>query len=121
MASPILRYAALAVILLSLAAALLYYRGEATAARLQRDAARQALNVAMEANKQQQAAIERITKLRDQSDRLLEQFISVAERINTDQAEITASVIDLKEANSDVRALLSTAVPDDLRRVLNKR
>lgn len=100
---------------------MLYYRGnaiEASAARMRAEGDRdRALAAVQTAN----AAIDRITRMRDADDRLLLDLSNQITRLTEVTAETYASVTELERTNDDVRAYLSGAIPDDLRRVLNTR
>lgn len=105
---------------LALGSGVLWYRGEAIAAAAERDRARADLAVAADANAAQQATIGRLRAEAEANDRLVAKMADDIAAINSAVAETNEAIVDLKEANEDVRAYLGTAVPPDVERLLNR-
>lgn len=113
-------YLAAAFIMACLVAGLLWYRAEAASAGAERDRARADLQVAADANAAQQATIGRLQADAAKNDQLVAQMADDLDAINKSLAETTTALDDLKATNEDVRTYLSGAVPDALKRVLNR-
>ncbi|BCH20162.1 hypothetical protein [Mesorhizobium sp. L-2-11] len=114
-----LRIAALAVFL-AVAALALWYRGEAISAEADRDRAIADLNTAVDANKAQEETIGRLRASAAANDRIIAKIAADVATISTNTTETNQAIGDLKDANEDVRAYLSTVVPADLKRVLDR-
>ena len=113
-------YLAGAFIVACLVAGLLWYRSEATAALAERDRARADLAVAVDANNAAQATIGRLRATQAANDKLVAEMADQLEAINRQIAETNDALSDLKATNEDVRTYLSGAVPDELKRLLNR-
>lgn len=105
------------VVVLALVAAVLWYRGEAAAARADLDAAQAALSVAEEANKAQTKAIAVLQEQARLADELTAELTEQLQHLAFDNASKAAELAALKEKNPDVRTYLDTPVPDALRRL----
>lgn len=114
-------FAALAITFAVLAGAALWYRGEAIEAAGERDRAKTELATAVAVNASQKAAIERLTAFREMDDKLLVELQDKLSALATQTQRTTDAVRDLETTSADVKAYLSSPVPDDLRRVLNNR
>lgn len=113
-----LRLAALAAFLAIVGMAL-WYRSEAISAEAARERIAGQLATVAEVNRQQQATIERITRMRQNDDRILSDLTNEIARLTDVAAQTQESVTELEKTNENVRAYLAGAIPDDLRRVLN--
>ena len=113
--------AAAGLAFMALAGVALWYRGEAISATAEAERARAALAVAVEANEAQADAIRRLTELSDRTETILADIAGKLAAINQNTADTTEAIADLERTNEDVRAYLAGRVPDDLRRVLNRR
>lgn len=101
--------------------AALWYRGEAIEAAGARDKAMGELATALAVNASQKAAIDRLTAFRDMDDKLMVELQDKLSQLATQTQRTTDAVRDLETTSADVKAYLSSPVPDDLRRVLNNR
>lgn len=108
------------LVFMAVIAGLLWYRGEAISAAAERDRARADLQVAVDANAAQQATIGRLRADAEANDRLLADMAAQIAIITSKVTETNAALSDLKETNADVRDYLSTPVPPDLDRLLNR-
>lgn len=109
-------YAVIGLLLIGL----LWYRGnaidaEAEAARFQVER-----DTAIAANKSLDAALARERAQNAENDRLLGELFDEIAKINRGVADAAADIEGLKDANEDVRAYLSGAVPDALRLQLDR-
>lgn len=105
---------------LALGGVALLYRGNAIAAAAERDRAIADLNTAVDANKAQEETIGRLRASAAANDTIIAKIAADVATITTNTAETNQAVGDLKDANEDVRAYLGTAVPDDLKRLLDR-
>ncbi len=112
-------YGAVALVIACLVAWGFYERSEAAGALAERDRARADLQVAVDANNASQATIGRLQADAVHNDQIIAQMADDLDAINKSVAETNDALGDLKATNEDVRAYLSGAVPDDLKRLLN--
>ncbi|NGO50411.1 hypothetical protein [Allomesorhizobium camelthorni] len=105
---------------LSLAGAMLWYRGEAIAAEADRARAIADLNTAVDANKAQEETIGRLRASAEANDRIIAEMAEQIADIGQAVTETNQAVGDLKDANEDVRAYLASPVPPDLKRLLDR-
>jgi LysB family phage lysis regulatory protein len=113
-------YIGAAFIMACLVAGMLWFRAEAASARAELDMARVDLKIAMDANAAQQATIGRLRAEAEANDKLLAEMAADVEAIRQGQEETGKAIEDLQEASDDVRTYLNTAVPADLRKLLDK-
>lgn len=113
-------YLAGAFIVACLVAGLLWYRSEATAALAERDRAKADLQVAVDANAASQATIGRLRADAEHNSQIISQMADDLDAINKAMSETNDALDELKATNQDVRTYLGTAVPADLKAILNK-
>ena len=99
----------------------LYYRGEMIDASAAQRRAEAELRQAEIANAAALETIERITRMRQADDKILLDLTNEIARLNEVATETQATITELERTNEDVRSYLAGAIPDDLRRVLNKQ
>ena len=97
-----------------------WQRGDAIAAKAEREQAVAQLAVAVEANAVQKQTISRLTEQNARTDRILADISAKLAGISNATAETQASVTELERTNESVRAYLAGVVPADLQRVLNR-
>ena len=98
----------------------LWYRGNAIAAAADAAAARADLSTALAANAAQEATIGRLRASAEANDRILAETADRLDAISRTLFETNSSIVDLKDANEDVRSYLGTPVPPDLRLLLDR-
>lgn len=99
----------------------LWYRGQAIAAHATLETTQQKLEVAEAANAAQQRAIETLSQVRAQNERIITQLFNEVSLIHQKVTETATGINSLKETNEQVRDYLNATIPDDLRRLLNER
>lgn len=99
----------------------LWYRSEAIYERSAAMQAKADLATAVGANKAQQEAIADLQHQIEVNDRIVAGLASRLASIRTELLADREEVADLKDRDNDVRTYLNAAVPDALRRVLDKR
>lgn len=112
--------AAAAIGFLSLVGMALWYRSEAISAAADAAQARADLNTAVAANRAQEETIGRLRASAEANDRIVAEMADRLATINEAITETNQAVGDLKDANLDVRDYLGTAVPPDLRLLLDR-
>lgn len=102
-------------------AGLLYYRGDAIAARA--DAARyaQERNTLIAVGEAKDREIARLVRQRNIDDNVLADIRKELQSISEAQTQASLALSELESANEGVRLFLDTALPDDLKRLLNVR
>lgn len=115
-------YGALAALVafLAQAGAMLWYRGEAIHATAQRDQARAELAQVVAANKSLEEANKRLANQIAINNGVIAGFVEELAGIREATAANTDAVHELEKSNEDVRAYLSTLVPDALRLQLDR-
>lgn len=115
-------YLALAVLLLMacLVAALLWYRGDAIAARSGERAAKADLATAVATNQAKDETIGRLHASAAANDRIVATMADQLTAINAAVNDTNLQIGALKDGNEEVRAYLAGRVPPDLERLLNK-
>lgn len=109
-----------AFVMACLVAGLLWYRSEATQAVAERDAARADLAIAIDANAAQQATIGRLRATEEANAKQVAELLDQLDAINKAMSETTDAIHALEKQNADVAAYLGSAVPPDLKLLLNK-
>lgn len=108
----------LGVIILALGGYTMWQRGDLAEARAQAAAAQSALNIALDANKAQEAAIARL-KQQDQVNQQSAVDLQAAVVTVQDQSrKMDEAIAKLDKASTDVHTFLNAAVPADLRCLL---
>ncbi|RWI99790.1 hypothetical protein [Mesorhizobium sp.] len=110
----------LMIAFLALGGTALLYRGNAIKAEAAARQAKADLAVAVDANRAQEEAIGRLRASAAANDKIIAKMAADIATINTSTTETNQAIGDLRDANEDVRAYLSTAVPADLKRVLDR-
>lgn len=103
-----------------LAIGLLWYRGSAIDAAADLKAKEVQLAEVKQANEVQAKAIERITAQRAADDATLVQLNAAISDLRTKADETQASIAELERTNEAVKSYLSSPVPGDLKRLLNR-
>lgn len=111
---------AAALVALALAAAL-GYRGSALQAQASLRAAEARLATVLEVNAAQQAVLVRVTTMRAADDSLQAELRKTVDDLTVAAAKTSEALRELEKTNADVKAYLSSPVPDDLLRLLNSR
>lgn len=109
-----------AFVMACLVAGLLWYRGEAISAQADAQQARANLAVAEDANKAQEATIGRLRATEEANAKQVAELLDQLDQINKAMAETNDAIKALEKVNADVAAYLGAAVPDDLRKLLNR-
>lgn len=109
------------IAILAIVGIALYYRGEMIDASAAQRRAEAELRQAEIANAAALETIERITRMRQADDKILLDLTNEIARLNEVATETQATITELERTNEDVRSYLAGAIPDDLRRVLNKQ
>ena len=115
-------YLALAVLVLlvSLVAALLWYRGEWIAARADERQAKADLATAVAVSQAKDQTIGRLRATAAANDKIVAAVADQLATISTAVADTNKQIGELKDGNEEVRAFLAGRVPPDLERLLNK-
>ena len=108
------------VLLVAAVALALWYRGQALSSQMERDRARAELGTALAANRAQEQTIGRLRASAERNDKIVAEMARDLAAISQATSETSAAIADLKDANETVRAYLDTAVPRDLRKLLDK-
>lgn len=108
------------VVMLTIVAAALWYRGEAISAAAERDKAVAALDIAVDANKAQEKAIAALQREAEENDRLTAELTSRLAGVNAALQHANAALADLRNQDEDVRSYLDAPVPDALRRLYDR-
>lgn len=112
---------AAALVIVGMSAAIYKYRGDAIAA--QAEAARVTVErdrvLAISAQKDRE--IERLVRLADINNSVLAEVRQELQDLNAKAAENNQQLAELENTNAEVRLFLDTALPADLKRLLNVR
>lgn len=98
----------------------LYYRGEAISAEAERDAIKIERDAAHREIARQNDYIAKVDKLRDTTDAIIAKLFNEIADINKQAEETSESIRDLEKTDEEVRQLLERALPDALKRLLNR-
>lgn len=112
---------AAAIIALGLLSGLLYYRGGAIAATASLAVKQAQLDVALEANKQNQDTIQRLSVLRESTDKVMSDVNAAVAGVNKVTADSQRTLVEMSRTNAQIRTFLDTDLPADLKRMLNHR
>jgi len=118
-----IRLAAAGLAALALAAAVVfagYWRLQASLAAAERDKARAALSVALDANASLEAALARARAQAEINDRIMVGVAAELAKITEAIAGQTAAIAELGEQNEEVRSYLAGIVPGALELQLNR-
>jgi chromosome segregation ATPase len=99
--------------------AALWYRAEFLKAEGRTAQVQAELNVALDANKANAAAIARLKAENEANDILITAMSEQIEKANTQLAEANAAIKELRDKDESVRSYLSQPIPDALKRLLN--
>jgi LysB family phage lysis regulatory protein len=108
------------VIIATLLTGLLWYRGNAIDAEATLKAKDLQLVEVRAANAAQQKALEAITAQRLADDAVLVDLAAKLTELQNKADETQASIAELERTNEEVKSYLSSPVPGDLRRLLNR-
>ena len=111
---------ALFVIIAILGFTVVHYRQAAQLAEAETQIVTERLAIVTRANADNVATIGRITKMREQNDKLLRDITETLDTINSAQAETTAALTELKANDTDARTYLDSPIPDSVKRLLAK-
>lgn len=109
-----------ALAIAGLTATMFYYRAEAATAAADAAQARANLAVAEDANRAQEETIGRLRASEAANAKAIAEFVDQLEAINKAVADTNESVDNLEKSNATVAEYLRTAVPDDLRKLLDR-
>lgn len=112
-------YGAILFVFLVLCGYALFYRAEYTRASAEAEKVTAQLEGARRANERQQAALLQLAELRKQNDAILSRIYSQLEIISGRVNEQNKSIAELRRSSDEVRDYLDTAIPADLRRLLD--
>ncbi len=107
------------VVILGLAAGLLWFRSEATAARADAAKNKTALEAAVAVNLANNETIKRLTAYREIDDKLMVDLQGRLSGLATQADAAIKSVRELEKTNADVATFLRNSLPDELKRLLN--
>lgn len=113
-------YAGLGFVIMGLFASVAVFRGEAHDAAHREEVANGKLAVAVEANAQQKAVIERVTELRRTDDTVVAQLVDKVDKLATVSTDVTDKISKLERGNDEIRNFMGAIVPNDLAGVLNR-
>ena len=106
---------------LGLAIVALWYRGSAIAAEAEARKALAEREIAIEANRMMGKALDQMTQLRERENAIIAELTIELRDINDRFAAQAEAITDLEAANEGVRDYLNAPIPDDLRRLYDKR
>lgn len=106
---------AAALIFMTLLTATLKYRGDAIGARAEAARVAAALQLAVDANKEQQKAYEALRRQAEADAALVAELQDELTTANASTLALAQKVADLKSGNPDVKTFLDMPVPTDLR------
>lgn len=109
-------YAAILVLLVALA----IFRYQLQAAIADNAALAAANALLKDANEQQEKTINKLVSLRDEEHKILLELSDKVDTINMNVDETKTSIDELQQSSDDVKTYLSSKLPADLNRLLNR-
>lgn len=112
---------ALALLIVGMGGTIMYYRGNAISAEARAARVTVERDTVIAINEQKDKEIARLTRQAEINNNIMVDLHTAMQELNTKAAETSRALTELESTNADVRIFLDTALPAELKRVLNVR